>query len=109
MKIYGYGVPFDIGLPKELVYVEEDTTSWYYEQNKQETDIDIVHYTLNVNTRRGVDSYPRVKYKRVYEMYYKEVNSLEELKAWLKECYGKEQWFEIGYRQGIMQFDPWGE
>ena len=109
MKIYGYVVPGSFSLPKELVYVEEDSPAWDYERNKQETDIDAIPYTCRVTTRSGVDEYQRVKYKRVYEMYYKEVNSLEELEAWLKECYGKEQWFEIGYRQGIMQFDPWGE
>jgi hypothetical protein len=41
-------------------------------------------------------------------MTYKEVNSLDKLKEWLKECSTKKIWVGVVYRDGILQVD-WGE
>lgn len=109
MKIYGYGVPSNLDLPKEWVYVDEDATAWYYKNNGKVTDRSIVYYMCEVPLQGDGSKYERVKYRRLYEMYYKEVDSLEELESWLKECYEKQIWFEVGYRDGIMQFDPWSD
>lgn len=107
MKIYSLVVPTGLTLPMEWVYVEEDAPDFYYQDNKQLTDREVITYTAA--SRNGMNGYKRVKYKRLYEMYYKEMNSLEELESWLKECHEKGIWFEIGYRDGIMQIDPWPE
>ncbi len=107
MKIYSFSDTSyrELNLQKEWVYVERDFTLEHYQTHKDDSDIDVVPYLCKVNW----GEYMRVAFKRKFFLGCKEVGSLEELEKWLDECYKEQIWFEIGSKDGIMQFDPWGE
>ncbi|MHA2246907.1 MAG: hypothetical protein ACXADY_18325 [Candidatus Hodarchaeales archaeon] len=103
MKIYDWPNDKNKDWPTEYVWLDEDHVLDSYKP--EEYDKNLSEYLCKVHW----GEYMRVAFQRRYKMAYVEVNSLEELWKYCKDEYEKFKYFDIGWRDGVMQFNPWTE
>ena len=103
MKIYAFPYDKNSNWPTEYVWLDMDYSLASYKP--EEYDRDLKEYLCKVH--RG--EYMRLSFKRRYLMAYVEINSIKELISYCKESFEKGDWFEIAWRDGVMQFDPWAD